>query len=176
MTVSAETFRETLSFLPGGVTVVTAPGPEGRPAGLTATAVCSLSLRPPLVLVCLEEESNTLEAVGRAGSFAVNLLDEDQADLARRFAGGRKEKFDGVPWAVAETGAPVLREAVGYCDCRVRRRIEAGDHDIVVGAVEAAEVVRPEARNPLVYYRGEYRALRGAGDASSGGVGGDGEV
>lgn len=160
MPISAETFRETLSFLPGGVTVVTAPEADGGPAGLTATSVCSLSLRPPLVLACLEEASNTLGAVAGSGCFVVNLLDEDQTELARRFAGERDDKFEGVEWEVVETGAPVLRAAVGYCDCRVERRIEAGDHDIVVGQVEAAEIFRPKARNPLVYYLGEYRALR----------------
>ncbi len=161
MTVSADTFRETLSFLPGGVTLVTAREPDGSPAGLTATAVCSVSLRPPLVLVCVEDESGTRAAIAGEGSFAVNLLDEEQASLARRFAGGRTDKFDGVPWGTAETGAPVLEAAVGYADCRVDRRVaDAGDHEIFIGEVEAAEIFRPGARNPLVYYLGEYRALR----------------
>lgn len=161
MTVSADTFRETLSFLPGGVTVVTAREPDGSPAGLTATAVCSVSLRPPLVLVCVEDGSSTRAAIAREGSFAVNLLDEEQAPMARRFAGGRTDKFDDVPWATAETGAPVLEAAVGYVDCRVDQRLdEAGDHEIFIGEVLAAEVFRPGARNPLVYYLGEYRALR----------------
>lgn len=161
MTVSADTFRETLSFLPGGVTVVTARGPDGSPAGLTATAVCSVSLRPPLVLVCVEDGSNTRAAIAREGSFAVNLLDEEQAPLGRRFAGGRTDKFDDVPWVTAETGAPVLEAAVGYVDCRVDRRVDdAGDHEIFIGEVLAAEILRPGARNPLVYYLGEYRALR----------------
>lgn len=161
MPVSAERLRETLSFLPGGVTVVTAPGGTGPPSGLTATAVCSVSLRPPLVLVCVEKDADTLEAVEASGCFAVNLLGEEQTELARRFAGGREDKFAGVPWATAETGAPVLRAAVGYCDCGVERRVEAGDHVIFVGEVEAAEVFRPRARSPLVRYLGEYRALRG---------------
>lgn len=161
MPVSADTFRETLSFLPGGVTVVTAREPDGSPAGLTATAVCSVSLRPPLVLACVEDDSRTRAAMAREGSFAVNLLDEDQASLARRFAGGRADKFDGVRWETAVTGAPVLRAAVGYVDCRIDRRIsEAGDHEIFIGGVQAAEIFRPGAQNPLVYYLGEYRALR----------------
>lgn len=167
MSVSAETFRETLSFLPGGVTVVTAREPDGSPAGLTATAVCSVSLRPPLVLVCVEDGSSTRSAIAREKSFAVNLLDEDQAPLARRFAGGRTDKFDGVPWATAETGAPVLEAAVGYVDCRVERRMsDAGDHEIYIGEVRAAEIFRPGARNPLVYYLGEYRALRNVASTS----------
>jgi len=161
MTVSADTFRETLSFLPGGVTVVTARASDGVPAGLTATAVCSVSLRPPLVLVCVEDDSSTRSAIERQDAFAVNLLDEEQVSLARRFAGGRTDKFDGVPWAAAETGAPVLRAAVGYVDCRVERHVaDAGDHEIFIGEVQAAEIFRPEAQNPLVYYLGEYRALR----------------
>lgn len=161
MSVSADTFRETLSFLPAGVTVVTARGPDGGPAGLTATAVCSVSLRPPLVLVCVEDESTTREAMSGFGAFAVNLLDEDQEDLARRFAAGGSGQFEGVAWGTVETGAPVLRSAVGYVDCRTHRRIaDAGDHEIFVGRVEAADVFRPGARNPLVHYLGEYRALR----------------
>lgn len=160
MSVSAETFRDTLSFLPGGVTVVTSRQPGG-PEGLTATAVCSVSLRPPLFLVCVEDGSSTRAAIVREGSFAVNLLDEDQAELARRFAGEGPDKFDGVDWAPAETGAPVLRAAVGYVDCRVERRVaDVGDHEIFIGEVAAADILRPRARNPLVYYLGEYRALR----------------
>ncbi len=167
MSVSAEAFRETLSFLPGGVTVVASRRPGGGPEGLTATAVCSVSLRPPLVLACVEDGSSTRAAIAREGSFAVNLLDEDQADLARRFAGEGADKFDGVDWATAETGAPVLRAAVGYVDCRVERRVaDAGDHEIFIGEVAAAEIFRPRARNPLVYYLGQYRALRNVASTS----------
>lgn len=166
MSVSSEAFRETLSFLPGGVTVVTSRQPGGGPEGLTATAVCSVSLRPPLVLACVEDGSSTRAAMAREGIFAVNLLDEDQADLARRFAGEGADKFDGVDWAAAETGAPVLRSAVGYVDCRVERVADAGDHEIFIGEVAAAEIFRPRARNPLVYYLGEYRALRDVASTS----------
>lgn len=174
MSVSTDTFRETLSFLPGGVTVVTAREGDGSPSGLTATAVCSVSLRPPLVLVCVDEGSSTRGAMSASGCFAVNLLDEDQVRLAERFAGGRPDKFEGVPWATAETGAPVLRAAVGYADCRVDRRVEAGDHDVFFGEVRAAEIFRPEAQNPLVYYLGEYRALRDVASTSPFGGPGDG--
>lgn len=159
MTVSSDALRETLSFLPCGVTVVTSRFADGAPAGLTATSVCSVSLRPPLVLACLEREAETYRAVTESGAFALNLLDETQGDLARRFAADG-DKFRGVAYDTKETGVPILEAAVAYCDCTVAEVVPAGDHEIFVGKVRGARVVRPGGRGPLIRYLGEYRALR----------------
>lgn len=159
MTVPPDALRETLSFLPGGVTVVTSRFADGAPAGLTATSVCSVSLRPPLVLACIEREADTYRAVTESEAFAVNLLDETQGDLARRFAAA-SDKFRDLAYETRETGAPILEAAVAYCDCTVTEVLPAGDHEIFVGEVRAARVVRPRGRGPLIRYLGEYRALR----------------
>lgn len=159
MAVSAETFRRTLSCLAGGVTVVTARRPDGTPSGLTATAVCSVSLDPPLVLVCLEGDTRTHGVVRTAGSYAVNLLRTGQEALARRFARDVDDKFEGVGHEPGVVGAPVLSDALGYLECVVVKTIPAGDHTIFVGEVQQAGVEPWGETEPLLYFRSEYRAL-----------------
>lgn len=159
MPVSEGRFREVLGQLAGGVAVVTSRGPAGDLCGLTATAVCSVSLDPPLVLASIEQATNTHAGIAASGIFALTLLSVDDAALARRFAGESEGKFDEVGVATAATGAPVLEAGMGYCDCRVVRSVPAGDHTLFIGRVEAAEIREEDETRPLVYYDRAYRRL-----------------
>lgn len=165
MSISAESFRRVLAHLAGGVAVVTSPDTQGRASGMTATAVCSVSLSPPLVLACLDVGTNTHRAVSRSGLFAINILTRDHAALARRFAGDRASKFDGVAITPGITGSPLLTEALATCECQVVQTVPAGDHTIFVGRVQAASSSEEGAKTPLVYYRGVYGSLSGHDEA-----------
>lgn len=161
MTVPPRLFRRVLGRLAAGVAVVTTR--EGdRPRGMTATAVCSVSLDPPLVLACLDRTSNTHAAVAASRIYALNLLAEGDEALARRFARDDPTKFEGLELGSAATGAPLLAEALAWCDCRVTEAVGAGDHTIFVGRVEAAGVGEAGGRRPLVYYRGRYGGVGSA--------------
>lgn len=150
-------FRRILGHWVTGVAVVTTRTADGRPCGLTANAVASLSLEPPLVLVCVERQADTHDCILRTGSFAIAVLGQAQERLARRFAldeaGG---KFDGVAFREERTGAPVLEGALAWVDCRLWRHYEGGDHTIFVGEVLAGDAQEGE---PLLYYRGGYGRL-----------------
>ncbi len=151
-------FRRILGHWGTGVAVVSTLRGDGRPWGLTANAFASVSLVPPLVLVCVDLTSDTHADLRAAGVFAVSVLAADQERLARRFADTReREKFQGVAWRGEATGAPVLEDAVAWVDCRVWAEYPAGDHTIFVG-----QVVDGDAgdRPPLLYYRGGYGRFR----------------
>lgn len=170
MAITPDRFREVLGRLAGGVVVVTSRQEDGTPSGMTATAVCSASLEPPLVLACLDVGTNTHRAVEGSGVFALNLLAVGDEGLARGFGVEGDRKFDGLPTSTAATGAPLLGGGLGYCDCSVVEAVPAGDHTIFIGRVEAAESRDPEGRGPLIHYRGAYAGL---GDtAARGGRGG----
>ena len=141
-----------------GVTVVTARGPEG-PVGMTANAVCSLSLEPLLLLVCFDNDARTLPVVQREERFGVNVLAAGQEPLARLFASKtpERDKFAGVEHSVHD-GVPVIEGVLAWVGCRLERLIPGGDHTIGIGAVTAAEY-GPDAGEPLIWYRGGYEAL-----------------
>ncbi len=153
---SPEQFRRAMSLVPTAVTIVTAKGEQG-PAGATANAVGSLSLDPPLMLACLDRGSRTLRAVEQAGRFAVNVLAEDQATVARSFSSKAPvaEKWTGISWR-QRFGVPVLEGVVVWVACELQDVLAGGDHAIVTGAV--LEFERRGSR-PLVFHRGEYRPL-----------------
>ena len=153
--VAPERFRAVMGRFATGVTVVTATSPAG-PVGMTANAVCSLSLDPLLLLVCFDNDARTLGVVRDTERFGVNVLAAGQAHLARLFASKRPEaeKFAGVAHAVHD-GIPVIEGALAWVGCRLERLVAGGDHTIGIGAVEAAES-GPDA-DPLTWYRGMYR-------------------
>jgi flavin reductase (DIM6/NTAB) family NADH-FMN oxidoreductase RutF len=152
--VGPDRFRSVMGRFATGVTVVTATSPEG-PVGLTANAVCSLSLDPLLLLVCFDNDARTLPVVREAGRFGVNVLRSDQEALARLFASKapEREKFAGVAHTVHD-GIPVIEGVLAWVGCRLERLIPGGDHTIGIGAVEAAEAGQGE---PLLWFRGSYR-------------------
>lgn len=158
MGVTPELFREVMGRLGGGVTVVTSTDPTGEPRGLTATAVCSVSLDPPLVLACIGSDSLTGEAVRASGRYALNLLSSDGRSLSELFASTSLEKFEHVAWIEGSNGCPLLAGCLASAECSVESALDAGDHTIFVGRVTAGSVEAP-AGDPLVYFRGAYRSL-----------------
>lgn len=141
-----------------GVTVVTTCGPDGEPQGLTASAVTTLSLHPPMMLACLAATAKTLAAIRTRRSFAIHLLRADQADLASVFAGNSGPgKFAGVEFAW-ELGIPVLADSLGWAACVLADEREYGDHSVVVGSVAS---VRTAPGEPLIWHDCRFRELAG---------------
>lgn len=158
--LSEADFREALAHFATGVTVVTAAGPAG-PHGVTVNAFASVSLAPPLVLVCIDRGRLSHAVLAQSGVFAVNVLAADQEDLSRFFAAPDRpegpDAFGGIAFRPGRTGAPLLDGCVAYVECRVTASHPAGDHSIFVGAVEHAWAV--PGRRPLLYYNRAYRRL-----------------
>jgi flavin reductase (DIM6/NTAB) family NADH-FMN oxidoreductase RutF len=147
-------FRETLGHYPTGVAVVTAVTEENGPVGMVVGSFTSVSLDPPLVAFMPQKTSGTFELLRTATSFCVNVLSADQEKLCRRFATSGADKFDGVTWEPAPSGAPVLSDVVAWIDCSYESIVEAGDHYIVIGRVGAVDVVKPAL--PLLFFQGGY--------------------
>lgn len=138
-----------------GVTVVTTGGKAGM-HGLTANAIASLSLDPPLVLVAVDKQAMTLDFLKKNRCFAINILRLDQEDISRRFASRGPKDFSGLRIRMVETTAPVLLDCLGFVDCRVIDILPGGDHEIFIGEIVAGECQRGE---PLLYYAGGYRQI-----------------
>jgi flavin reductase (DIM6/NTAB) family NADH-FMN oxidoreductase RutF len=154
-------FRKAMRTLSSGVAIV-ACGDERRRTGCTVTALSSLSLTPPTLIVCLARTSSTLAAIREFGAFSVNLLAARHEELAHRFSGRGGvhgvRRFDGAPWTTLATGAPVLSDAVAAFDCLIEEAIERHSHAIVLGAVVS---LREGADEPaLAHWRGEFSAFR----------------
>ena len=145
--------RELFRKMTAGVAVITTPGPQG-PLGMTASAVMSLSLRPPLIIACLTQGSGTLQAVSRSGVFGLHLLRDDQQQVAESFARpcGGEEKFAAVR-AHTAAGVPTLADALAWATCEVERVIDGGDHRLLIGRVVNSRV---GAGNPLVWHHSNY--------------------
>ena len=162
MAIERQRFKTLLRHWASGVAIVTTRAGE-RLAGMTATSFTSVSLEPPLVLVCADKKALTLPVLEEAGVFAVNVLADDQQDLSARFAlsGNETLRFEGLACRRGPTGSPWLPETLAVLDCRTVAAHDAGDHVILVGEVEAAEW--DDARAPLLYYDATYRRLRPSG-------------
>lgn len=142
-----------MRHFPTGVTVVTSMR-EGEPRGVTVSAFASVSLDPPLVLICINREARSYLYISSSRVFCVNILAGDQRDLAERFAGKlREHQFDGVEYDVDVTGAAVLRGTVAHLDCQVEEEHHAGSHSIFIGRVLSA---KSRAGSPLGYYNGDF--------------------
>ena len=154
-TPTPDEFRAAMALVPTPVTVVTAPG-DPEPAGATANAVASLSLDPPLMLVCLDHRSRTLDALRAAGRFAVNVLRSSGEAQARTFAttAPHAEKWHGVPYT-EHSGVPVMDDALVWVACELRDLLDGGDHTIVTGSVLDLGTGDGE---PLLFVNGEYHA------------------
>jgi 3-hydroxy-9,10-secoandrosta-1,3,5(10)-triene-9,17-dione monooxygenase reductase component len=151
--ISPEHYRATLGHFCSGVTIVTAVAPEG-PAGMTCQSFCALSLEPPLILVCPGKTSSSWPRIEASGTFAVNVLADDQEELCRGFAAKGGDKFAGVGWSPGPfSGAPVLAGALAWLECRLEQLHDAGDHLIAVGRV--LDLQAREGR-PLLFFRGGY--------------------
>src|SRR2546422_11037557 len=183
MAIEKGFFRQVMGQFATGVTVVTTCG-QGKPAGITVIAFCSVSLDPPLVLVCIDLISHTLPFIRESGSFAVNILTNEQEPLSHCFAGSTQERYEHfchTNFHTAATGAPIIDDSLAFIDARVVAEYPGGDHVIFLGQVEAmgtnGHVVFADEeeqqlatldghsnepgddKEPLAYYRGKYRHL-----------------
>lgn len=157
MPVAGDVLRRVMGRFATGVTVVTILDDEGNPQGFTANSLTSVSLDPPLVLVCVEHGVRSRPCFRRDRVFAVNILGEDQEDLSRKFASKMEDKFGDVSYRPGELGPPRLDGCIGYLECRILYEYPGGDHAIFVGQVEAARCAGD--KNPLLFYGGKYARL-----------------
>jgi flavin reductase (DIM6/NTAB) family NADH-FMN oxidoreductase RutF/pimeloyl-ACP methyl ester carboxylesterase len=153
----ARTFRDALGCFATGVTVVTAMCPDGSPIGLTANSFTSVSLDPPMLLVCIANSAGSAPYLRDADRFAVNVLQIGQQPTSNRFAGKGEDRFGVTPWEVGEYGTPVLTGSLSSFECARDAVHDGGDHFILVGRVLKA-IFEPR-RDPLLYFRGKYRKL-----------------
>lgn len=154
--IGKDEFRAALSRFPSGVTVVTTRDASGRFHGITVSAFASVSLEPPMILVCIEKTTGSHYAFQESEFFVVNVLAEEQEDLSNRFASPIPDKFDGVNLRFGLGEIPVLEDALVTLECRLAYSHEGGDHTIFVGLIERSEI---KDENPLVYWQGNYRKL-----------------
>ena len=155
--VTPEEFREVMGRFATGVTIVTIEDEDGKPYGLTVNSFTSVSMHPPLVLVCLDNQLSGLANFKESGRFGVNILAEDQADLSDYFAQPGTDRSQG-HYVKGETGATLLEGVLARMECRIVSLYPGGDHTIVLGEVEGAEVLQPD-KGPLLYHGGRYRKL-----------------
>ncbi|MGH7639067.1 MAG: flavin reductase family protein [Gemmatimonadaceae bacterium] len=161
MPVTPDLFRAVLGRFASGVTILTTRNAREEDHGMTASAFCSVSLEPPLVLACIENTTDMYRMLRVDEQFGVSILAEAQEALSRRFAELPANRFDGIGYTRGDSGVILLDDAIAHLECRCVARHEAGDHDIVIGAVEDArvEATAAGAGRPLLYYRGGYAQL-----------------
>ncbi len=151
-------FRAACGHFPTGVAVVTCSDPAGTPIGLTVNSFTSVSLKPPMILFCVDHSAFSRKVIASVETFAVNLLSLEQKDLSSRFAKPSDDRFQNVAFKLGTLGAPLLDGALVHLECRKAHTYEAGDHDIVVGEVIDL-TIQPDDAQPLVYFKGQYREL-----------------
>jgi len=156
MAVTEDEFRAALSRFPSGVTVVTTKDADGRLHGITVSAFCSVSLEPPLILVCIEKITGSHAALSESGVFIVNILGEGQRGLSEHFASQMPNKFTEVGFSPGIAGLPILTGIAASLECRVDAAYDGGDHTIFVGKVEKIAVNNVR---PLAYLHGDYRTI-----------------
>ncbi|GBD32229.1 Flavin-dependent monooxygenase, reductase subunit HsaB [bacterium HR33] len=155
--VGPERFRELLGRFATGVTVLTALDGEGKPAGMTASALSAVSLDPPLLLVCVNRDIEFCAILRRSLRFAINVLAEDQENLSRRFATEGIDRFAGVGYRICSERLPLLEGVVAHIWCEVEEAKDAGDHVVFFARVLGGEAYD---RRPLLHFRGSYWGLR----------------
>lgn len=154
--ISEASFRHTCGQFATGVAVATVSGPSGEPHGLTINSFTSVSLTPPLILICIDYRAQVLEVFLRASHFAVNVLRDTQQDVSNRFAYRAEDRFAGVAWAPGQTGAPLIDGVLASIECATRQVIEGGDHTILLA--EAVAVNTGEG-DPLLYFNSRYHRI-----------------
>ncbi len=155
-TVTPEEFRSALGHFASSVTVVTARCEDEKLRGITVSAFSSLSLDPPLILICIDTRASLHEYLKEGCYFAVNILAEDQELVSRRFASKDPERFNGVGYKEGIERTPLLDGALANIECRVTSAYPGGDHTIFVGEVVSTHIIE---HKPLLYFRGGYRQL-----------------
>lgn len=158
MPINQDDFRDAMRHFPAGVTIVTVKAGEDV-HGLTVSAFVSVSPTPPLISVIIDHRGRGHELLERSdATFAVNILRAGQDELSNRFAFSDEDRFAMGDWTTAETGAPVLNDALAWLDCTIYSRHTAGTHTIYIGEVQASKVNEPDAK-PLVYWNRGYRDM-----------------
>ena len=155
MPIDEARFKLAMSHFASGVTIVTTEH-DGKPYGMTVASFASLSLRPPLVLICIEKSVKSHDVIAASRLFGVSILSEKQADISGRFATRMEEKFAGVATRRGTLGVPLIDGALCSIECRVHSQFQGGDHTIFVGEVVESHVADGK---PLVYFRSGYHNL-----------------
>ena len=155
MPVDEALFKKAMSHFLSGVTVVTTEQ-EGTLYGMTVASFASLSLNPPLVLICVGRNMQTHDAIAAAGRFGVSILSSEQQHVSNQFASRSDDKFKDIPYHRGASGVPLLDGAICALECRLHGQLDGGDHSIFVGLVESAETADGA---PLAYFRSGYREL-----------------
>ena len=157
MTLDPDAFRSVLGRFASGITVVTTRDADGRDAGLTVSAFCSVSLHPPLIQVCVDQSASVHPVLAASEHFGVSVLAAEQEALSRRFSTVESmHRFEGLGFSRGESGVVLLDDALAHLECRLVASHAAGDHTIFIGAVERATA---RSARPLLYYRGGYAQL-----------------
>ena len=157
MPISPEQFRDVLSHFATGVTVVTMRRVSGQPWGFTVNSFTSVSLTPPLILVCVDHQAESAQAMSETSHFAVNLLAEEQEELSRRFASKLPDRFSDVASSEGVHGSPLIAGCLGFVECKIVASHSHGDHNIVIGEVLEAGAA---GGNPLLFYRSSYARVQ----------------
>jgi flavin reductase (DIM6/NTAB) family NADH-FMN oxidoreductase RutF len=149
-------FFAIMGAFPKGVTIVTTLDDTGTPKGLTSNDIASVSAEPPMMLVCVNKTSNTLPALRATRRWVVNFLAAGRGELSNQFASKIPDKFTDVSWRPGKLGMPVLyADSIAYAECTTEQEIDAGDHVILLGRVEAGQQLGP-SRTPLTHFRRTY--------------------
>lgn len=158
MTVAIDDFKKGLKLWASGVAVVTTRSEAFGVQGMTVTAFSSVSVDPPLILVCINEAADTGDGIRESQSFAVNFLTAGQEAVSNQFAGGcsQQKRFENVSWNTAATGAPIIDDSLASLDCKVVQQVRAGTHWVIIGEVQE---VLCHSGEPLLYYSSAYREL-----------------
>ncbi len=154
--IDADTFRSVLGRFASGVTIVTACDDRGTDHGMTVSAFCSLSLEPPMILLCVDHTASMHEMLLGHPRCGVSILSSNQEAYSRRFADQDNERFDGIAYSRGESGAVLLDDALAHLEVRLIAHHEAGDHTVFIAEVDRAH---PRQGRPLLYYRGGYAQL-----------------
>ena len=157
MAISGDQYKQTLAQWPSGVTIVTSRAGD-RVQGMTGSSFNEGSLNPPLVLICADKSTITNDLIQASGVFSVSILAKGQEDLSNRFASKKheRERFDGLNCDDGETGCPRIPGAVAWLDCKIEQSVDAGDHLVHIGEIQAAEITD---RPPLIYFRQSYHGV-----------------
>jgi flavin reductase (DIM6/NTAB) family NADH-FMN oxidoreductase RutF len=156
MAIDPRELRNVMGNFATGVTIITTKDATGKPFGLTANAFSSLSLDPPLLLICVDKKVDCYACFEETKVFGVNFLSEGQDDLSTRFATKGIEKFEGVPYKLGQLGVALLDGAVAHIECKLANAYEGGDHTIYIGEIQNAAVL---SDRPLLFFRGKYFKL-----------------
>ncbi len=156
MAIDRNELRRVMGHFATGVTVITTRSADGKPYGLTANAFTSVSLDPPLLLVCVDKKAESYPYFEQSKVFTVNILADDQESVSRRFAVSGGPKFEGISYRMGANGAPIIDGALAYIECTLHAAYAGGDHTIYLGEIQQAETID---RKPLLFFRGGYRAL-----------------